>query len=258
VSHIFFDKLTDICHDTLYKDQKLFSYLTSRGVTASTIQKYKLGAFPRDLRVLLNDINDKELLDNGIIWNASESPFLASLTPMNKKEIYYPVVIPIYDTYGNPVAIGCRTLMEEERRKELGIPKYRNSVYEKTAHLFGLNWATEAIRKNNCVFVVEGYFDVIACHQAGVFNVVATCGTLFSKRQLVMLSRYTNNIVLLFDNDAPGHTSSRRVMRKMASDELIKVNLTCRFTPPGYKDIDEYLYRGGNLSFFTEKGDVLL
>lgn len=255
MNHMFFERLTDICQELLYKDTRLFNYLKERNLKASTIEKYKIGAFPKKLTILLDRMSSEELLDNGIIWNASESPFLMSISPMNKKRVHYPVVIPIMDVDGHPIAIGCRTLIDEEKRKELGIPKYRNSVYEKTAYLFGLNKAIEAIRKHNCVFVVEGYFDVIACHQAGIYNVVATCGTLFSKRQLVVLSRYTNNVVLLFDNDAPGHTSSRRVMSKLANDDLIKVNLTYRFTPNGYKDIDEYLCHGGELSFFTEKGN---
>lgn len=254
MNHTFFKKLTNVCQELLYSDAELFSYLKGRNLKASTILKYKIGAFPKKLTTLLERMNGDELRKHGIVWNACESPFLMSVSPLNKKKIHYPIVIPILDVDGNTIAIGCRTLIDEEKRKELGVPKYRNSSYEKSSYLFGLNHAIKAIRKHDCVFVVEGYFDVIACHQAGVFNVVATCGTLFSKRQLVILSRYTNNIILMFDNDEPGHTNSRRVMKHRANDDIIKVNLTYRFTPDGYKDIDEYLCRGGDLSFFAEKG----
>lgn len=254
MNHAFFEKLTDLCHGLLYEDKRLFNYLKERNISPLTIKRYKLGSFPKDLRILYDSMSAEELLKHEIVWNASESPFLMSVSPAkDSKKIHYPVVIPIYDTDGKPVAIGCRTLTSEDNRKKLGIPKYRNSRYEKTAYLFGLDKAIKAIREKDCVFVVEGYFDVIACHQAGIYNVAATCGTLFSWRQLVILSRYTNNVVLLFDNDAPGHTSSRRVMAKLANDDLIKVNLTCRFTPNGYKDIDEYLCHGGDLNFFAER-----
>lgn len=254
MNHAFFEKLTNLCHGLLYEDKKLFKYLKERNISPLTIKRYKLGAFPKDLRILFDDMSAEELRSHEIVWNASESPFSMSVSPAKgSKKIRYPVVIPIHNADGKPVAIGCRTLIGEDKRKELGIPKYRNSRYEKTAYLFGLDKAIKAIREKDRVFVVEGYFDVIACHQAGIYNVVATCGTLFSWRQLVILSRYTNNVVLLFDNDAPGHTSSRRVMDKLSNNDLIKVNLTYRFTPNGYKDIDEYLCRGGDLNFFTEE-----
>lgn len=245
---LFYEKLTDVCHDLLYKDRKLFNYLKSRNINTSTIRKYKLGAFPKDLRILLDRMHPKELMKNNIIWNACESPFKYG----NGKEIYYPIVIPIQNVSNDFVAIGCRTLSSDDKRKKLGIPKYKNTEYKKTAHLYGLNNAIKSIRKNNAVFVVEGYFDVISCHQAGVYNVVATCGTLFSKRQLVLLSRYTDNIVLLFDNDVPGHISANKILKKMENEKIIKANLTCRFTPKGYKDIDEYLCRGGDLKFFSD------
>jgi DNA primase len=181
---MFFEKLTDLCHELLYHDNKIFKYLENRNISKHSIDKYKLGAFPKDLRLLFNRIHPEELADKGIIWNACESPFKYG----DDNEIYYPIVIPIQNTNNDVVAIGCRTLIQEENRKILGIPKYKNSEYKKTAHLYGLNNAIDEIRKKDEVFVVEGYFDVISCHQAGIYNVVATCGTLFSKRQLVLLS----------------------------------------------------------------------
>lgn len=248
---MFFEKLADVCHDFLYQDRRIFNYLKERNLTAATIRKYKLGVFPEDLRLLFDRMDAKELAERGIVWNASESPFKNG----DNNEVYYPIVIPIQDVNNNVVAIGCRTLTSDDERKILGIPKYKNSEYKKTAYLYGLNHAVDAIRKENKVFVVEGYFDHISCNQAGAQNVVATCGTLFSKRQCVVLSRYTDNIILLFDNDKPGHTSARIVMDKMANADLINVNLTCQFTPKGYKDIDEYLCRGGNLEFFADNNN---
>jgi DNA primase len=250
---MFFDRLADVCHDLLYCDRPLYEYLKERSISASTIKKYKIGAFPQDLRRLFNRISAKELVKNGIIWNAVKSQFN---TPC-----LYPIVIPIRDPYGKTVAIGCRTVLSDPERKKIEIrtgdatPKYKNSEYKKTQYLFGLDKAISAIRAKDSVFIVEGYFDVISAHQAGIKNVVATCGTLFSRHQLIVLSRYTNNICLLFDNDGPGRLNARKIKGRIGKDEVVKMNIRCRFTPEGFKDIDEYIKSGGNLSFFEGNND---
>jgi len=240
---LFFEKLTDACHHLLMSHDSLLGYLKEkRGLQKSTIKTYKLGAFPRDLRKFDTWMCPKELRERGIIWDAGKSPFQM-----------YPIVVPINDVQGKPVAIGCRTLLSDEKREQIGIPKYRNSVYTKTSFLFGLDRAVEYIREKDKVFVVEGYFDQITPYQHGIRNVVATCGTIFSHRQMSILSRYTGNIVLLFDNDKPGHLSARRVKKKLEEVEHEGVELTYEFVPDGYKDLDEYLRKGGDASLFGKE-----
>lgn len=240
---ILLEKLADTCHELLYKNEKFHSYLERRQLTEQTIQEFNLGAFPKDFRVLFNKLHPEELRKEGIIWNAIEGPF-------KNKRAYYPIVIPIRDIRGKTIAIGCRTLIGENKRKEMGLPKYLNSSYQKSAYLYGLDKAVEAIRENNKVYIVEGYFDVISCHQAGIKNVVATCGTAFGLHQLIILARYTENICLLYDNDQPGYISARRALQLVENHPIISANLECRFTPKGYKDIDEYLCQSGDLKFF--------
>lgn len=238
----FFEKLTDVCHKLLLKNDALMYYLkVNRGMTDETISTYKLGAFPEDLRDLYDkySIDPKELRERNIVWNAEKSQFQL-----------YPIVIPVRDLYGQSIAIGCRTLLSEKKRKKMGIPKYRNSVYKKTFHLFGLDRAVDAIKETNKCFIVEGYFDAIMAHQKGIRNVVATSGTIFSERQLIILSRYARNICLLFDNDEPGRISSRKAMETRDTDGI---NLACEFTPKGYKDLDEYLRQGGDVNLFREE-----
>jgi DNA primase len=227
MDQIFYEKLTDVCHSILQRNPTTYNYLKQRGISEQTIKDYKLGAFPQDLRVLFQRIHPEELLKNNIIYKADKSPFS-----------HYPLVIPIRDSAGKSIAIGCRTLMSEEERKRRCIPKYRNSNYHKASHLFGLDRAIADIRLKNKVFVVEGYFDAISSHQAGARNVVATCGTLFSRRQLITLSRYTDNVVILFDSDEPGKLNAKNVLSKFQDNGLAK--LRCVFTPDKYKDIDEY------------------
>jgi len=239
MSDLFYDKLVDVCHRFLYEDKYILNYIQNRGLSEATIKKYKIGSFPKDLRRLFKYIHPEDLRKNNIVWNADTSPF--------KK---YPVVIPIRDIHGKAIAIGCRTLLSDNERKILGIPKYRNSSYSKTSHLFCLEQSINYIRESNQVFVVEGYFDAISAHQRDIKNVVAACGTAFSNRQLITLSRYTNNICLLFDNDEPGITSSKKILSKLIYKDGL--NLECQFTPAEYKDLDEFLVNNGNFDIFIK------
>jgi DNA primase len=234
---MFYEKLTNVCHDLLGQNQTLKEYLNNRGITRQTIKDYKLGAFPTDLRELFSKLSAEELRNHGIVYQADKSPFLQ-----------YPLVIPIRDASGNPIAIGCRTLMSEAERKEQGLPKYRNSVYSKSSHLFGLDLSIPAIRKHNKAYVVEGYLDVLTAHQHGMKNVVASCGTLFTSRQLIVLSRYTDRVCVLFDNDEAGRINSQIVRDKFKDNGF--VSISCAFTPNKYKDLDEYLNNGGSSDYF--------
>jgi DNA primase len=239
----FFQKLTDVCHSILLKSEpRTLKYLKDRGLTDQTIKDYNLGAFPEDVRSLYakHQLDPVELREHNIIWNAEQSQFRN-----------YPIVIPIHNTTGTPIAIGCRTLLGDVERKKIGIPKYINSTYKKTSYLFGLNKAHSHIRLADKVYVVEGYFDAITAHQNRIMNVVATCGTMFTEKQLIVLSRYTNNVCLFFDNDTAGKRSAKSVMNKLKEFD-VNINLSCRFTPDGYKDLDEYLVKGGSTELFKD------
>ena len=238
----FFERLTDVCHMLLKDNAVLLDYLKARKITAKTIKEYKIGAFPNDLRDLYNryGLDAKELRERGIIWNADQSQFK-----------HYPLVLPIRDVWGKTIAIGCRTVMGDVERKELGLSKYLNSVYKKTHHLFGLCSAVDEIRKQDKVYITEGYMDCITSQQNGHKNVVATLGTIFSERQLILLSRYTKNLCVIFDSDDPGRRASSRVVSKFAGyDEGVK--LSYAFVPSGAKDIDEWLVGGGKMEDIVE------
>lgn len=243
----FLNKLSGVCHNILLDNEKILAYLMDhRKITMGTIQLYQIGSFPSDLRNLYNKhgLDAKELREKNIIYNASNSQFRR-----------YPIVIPVRNISGETVAIGCRTLLSDDKRKLLGIPKYRNSIYKKTKYLFGLDGAFNAIRRLNKVFVVEGYFDAITAHQHGIKNVVATCGTIFSERQVLILSRYTKNICMLFDNDKPGYMSSKKIALKFGG--IKDINIKCMFVPDGFKDLDEYLIKGGDMYMFNNTCDDL-
>jgi len=223
-------KLAEICYDQVHKHKIVREYLKKREISRKTIDKFYLGAFPSDLRVLLKEFDVEFLKKNGIIYQADKSPFR-----------FYPLIIPIWDVNNNFIGIGGRTMMSEEQRKSFGYPKYKNSEYAKAHHLFGLNYAKQAIREKNAAIVAEGYLDVISSHQAGLTNVVATLGTYLSPTQTMLLSRYSENIKVLFDNDEAGQRASEKFIKRCATEG---VNLKEIFLPDGYKDIDEYIVKG--------------
>ena len=120
-------------------------------------------------------------------------------------------MFPWIGVSGNVVAFGGRVL--DSRTKGVS-QKYVNSaespIYKKDRELYGLFQAKKAISSADCVYMVEGYTDVISMHQCGIENVVANSGTALSKHQIHLLHRFTKNIVLLYDGDAAGIKAALR------------------------------------------------
>lgn len=125
------------------------------------------------------------------------------------------LIFPICDELGNPIAFGGRKIKPEDE------PKYLNSsesaAFSKSRVLYGLNLAKRAIIDRKEAIVTEGYTDVIACHQAGFRNVVATLGTALTREHAQILSRLCDRIVLLFDGDEAGQKAGSRGFETLAS-----------------------------------------
>lgn len=121
------------------------------------------------------------------------------------------IMIPLSDSRGEVVGFTARLLADEP-----DAPKYINTpqtvVYDKSRQVFGLHLAKEAIRKNGFVVVVEGQMDVIASHQAGVTNVVASAGTAMTEMHLRQLKRFTGDVRLCFDSDKAGMAATERII----------------------------------------------
>ncbi|NJO52025.1 MAG: toprim domain-containing protein, partial [Leptolyngbyaceae cyanobacterium RM2_2_4] len=146
----------------------------------------------------------------------------------------------IHDLQGRVIGFGGRTLTDEQ-------PKYLNSpeteLFDKGKTLFGLDKSRGAIAKQDCAVVVEGYFDVIALHTAGISNVVASLGTALSLAQVRLLLRYTESkqVVLNFDADAAGAKAAERAIGEVA-DLAYKGEVQLRvLNIPQGKDPDEFL-----------------
>lgn len=238
-----FEKASIFCHENLFKNQEALNYLKEqRKISKETIDKWQIGLFPSDLREIYKVIDPKELRDAGIIKNASSSTFRV-----------HNLVMPIKDVYGNYIAIGGRTMLPENIRKAKGFPKYMNSIYKKSQHLFGLDYAKKSIVKEDRVFITEGYFDTITPHQNGVENVVSVNGAFLSVKQISLLARYTNNIILMMDNEEEAIKKAEKLLKKHEY-EGINFSILNPLEHDKEKDLDEF-FRTHNKEDFYERVD---
>lgn len=146
------------------------------------------------------------------------------------------LMFPIFDVHGKIIAFGGRVLDQSQ-------PRYLNSpdttLFDKSTNLYGLNYARVARKKE--LFIVEGYMDVIAMHQAGFNNSVASLGTAFTSGHAKLLKRYVNDVILLYDSDEAGVRAALRAIPILQA-ENIKVRV---LQLPDKKDPDDYIQENG-------------
>ena len=182
------------------------SVIATRGISDDMVQNFGLGAAPDQWDALSNLIRKRGL---------PESLFLNAglLKPRKEGAGHYDafrnrLIFPICDDVGNPIAFGARKINPEDE------PKYLNSaespLFSKSKTLYGLHRAKRAIIETKRAIVTEGYTDVIACHQAGIFNVVGTLGTALTHDHARILSRLCETVVLVFDGDEAGQKAADR------------------------------------------------
>lgn len=199
-------------------------YFRSRGFRDDIIQKFQLG-FSLNGRTELYDeaikqgYNPEFLTATGLCFKTDDGKYLDRFSGR--------AMFPWFTVSGKVVAFGGRVL--DSRTKGVN-QKYVNSpdseIYHKECELYGLFQAKKAIAKEDCVYMVEGYTDVISMHQCGIENVVANSGTALSVYQIRLLHRFTNNIVLLYDGDAAGiHAALRGTDMLLEEGMNIKVLL---------------------------------
>jgi len=198
-------------------------YFRSRGIRDDIIEKFQLGYSPQK----------RDSLSTTAVAKGFKKEFLVKtgLCIENERGIYdrYSgrAIFPWLNVSGKVVAFGGRVL--DSRTKGVA-QKYVNSpdseIYHKERELYGIFQAKKTIVKEDRVFMVEGYTDVIAMHQAGIENVVANSGTALSKYQIKLLRRFTQNITLLYDGDEAGiHAAMRGADMLLEEGMNIKVLL---------------------------------
>ncbi|PIZ73511.1 DNA primase [Candidatus Peregrinibacteria bacterium CG_4_10_14_0_2_um_filter_43_11] len=220
--------------EQLYKHAAEKNYFLERGLTEETIRHFQLGYAPDSFSAIKDHLTkqfpESELIEAGILSQRSIAD-KHSYDRFRKRLIF-----PIFDHQDNPVGFSGRVIDEGE-------PKYLNSpdtsAYNKSMVLYGLNWAKDAIKKQDMAIFVEGYMDVITAHQAGTLNVIATSGTALTPQQLKLIKRYTTNIAFAFDQDPAGMQAT---LRAIELAQLAELNAHIIMVPNG-KDPDECIRR---------------
>lgn len=162
------------------------------------------------------------------------------------------LVIPIQDEQGRVVAFGARALSEEDKPKYLNSPE--TAVYKKNQILYGLAQARESIRQNRATVVMEGYFDVISAHMAGVTEAVGSCGTAMTENHLKLLTRFgAERIFLAFDSDEAGIKAALGAIQLMQpylsrSGMESELSIQVLMVPDG-KDPDVFIRQHGGDAF---------
>lgn len=212
-------------------------YFRSRGIRDDIIEKFRLGFCLNEKHAMAETAikqgyKEEYLVKVGLCYNVENSKSGLPFDRFSGRAIF-----PWIGISGKVVAFGGRVL--DSRTKGIS-QKYVNSpdseIFHKDHELYGIFQAKKAIAKENLVYMVEGYTDVISMHQCGIENVVANSGTALSEHQIHILHRFTSNIVLLYDGDAAGIKAALR-----GTDMLLKegMNVKVMLLPDG-QDPDEF------------------
>ncbi|MCI7269747.1 MAG: DNA primase [Prevotella sp.] len=220
-------------------------YFRQRGFRDDIIKKFRLGFSPADKYAMPKKAKEKgynlEIMEKAsLCYKDSKGEMVDRFSGR--------AMFPWIGVSGNVVAFGGRVL--DSRTKGVS-QKYVNSsespIYKKERELYGLFQAKKAIGAEDCVYMVEGYTDVISMHQCGIENVVANSGTALSKHQIHLLHRFTSNIVLLYDGDAAGIKAALRGTDMLLSEGM---NVKVLLLPDG--DDPDSFARKHNADYFKQ------
>ncbi|TSC78907.1 MAG: DNA primase [Candidatus Peregrinibacteria bacterium Gr01-1014_25] len=191
-------------------------YLASRGVTPQEIQRFELGLASADSHALYDELlrqgfSRGEIVGSGIAMQRD----LSGDRPIDRFRSR--LMFPIRDPQGRMIGFGGRTLVSDDA-------KYLNSaetpLYRKSSVLYGFPLAKEAMRESRRAVLVEGYFDVLACHRVGVIETVATCGTALTEEHAHLLKRHVDTVVLCLDADRAGRDAAERAFGILAREGI--------------------------------------
>ncbi|MBC8499825.1 MAG: DNA primase [Candidatus Atribacteria bacterium] len=216
--------------------KKVINYFKKRGINDTSVEKYRLGYAPSSWDALTSFLKKKgysyeELIKAGIIRKSK----------IEGKYIDYfrdRIIFPIFNLSGRVIGFGGRVL-------DSSLPKYINSpetlVYNKGSNLYNLNFAKEDIRKKNYIIIVEGYTDVLITQQYGFNNVAASLGTALTTKQIDLVKRFTDTVLIAYDADSAGNMATLRSL-----DLLVEAGLGIKVLalPQGYDPADFLIKKG--------------
>lgn len=231
----------DYFRGALRNSPRAQEYLQRRGLSESTVEKYRLGYAPDGWDGLLNHLLQLRI-------DPAQAVKAGTLVQREGRSGFYDrfrdrLIFPILDTSDRVIGFGGRALGDDPA-KYLNTPE--TPLFLKNRTLYGLNFARRAIPAQDCVIVVEGYMDLIAAQEAGFENTVATMGTALTEEHVTIIARFTHNVILGFDADSAGTTAA---LRSAPAFERAGFNIRILSMPKG-EDPDSIL-RGGDRSRFA-------
>lgn len=228
------------------------SYLDSR-LSEKSQEIFGFGYFPgiKNIAALTDLVSEEALRKAELLFTRTIEDALFPRKVLTSYFENHPLILPWRNTYGQVVGLVGRTLLDEEERVKQDIAKYKNTsdsrIFKKGNLLFGLYENKQHILDSGFVYLVEGQFDVIKAAEIGLRNVVALGTSSMNAYQFSVISRYSNNIRLLLDNDVAGQKGRKRIISKFGQF----ANIQDFYLPDDYKDIDELITKG-KIGDYTE------
>jgi len=210
-------------------------YLAERGFSEETLDQFAIGFAPDSWDALV-----KRLAARGF---SSEDTIAAGLASAGSRgrpvdRFRRRIIVPIRDAAGKAVGLGGRIMPDGEGPKYLNSPA--TSLFDKSKTLYGIDRARTAIRREKLAVIVEGYTDVMAAHQAGFTNVVASLGTALTSGQVELATRYADSIALAYDVDLAGEAATQRgLLEELGPSQSVTRVRVVRI--PAGKDPDELI-----------------
>jgi DNA primase len=216
-------------------------YFRKRGFTDATIKQFGLGYAPRGWESLVNHVQEHgittdDLEKSGLIIKRDDGTYYDRFRGR--------AMFPIFSTTGRVVAFAGRQLYQDDTlAKYINTPE--TSLYYKSKILYGLSMTRDEIRRHAFAVLVEGYTDLISLYQAGIKNVVASSGTSLTEDQILLLSRYTPSVVIVYDADSAGSNAALRGV-----ELILEKGLDVRIVSlPDQEDPDSFIRSHGADAF---------
>ncbi|MBP6281306.1 MAG: DNA primase [Leptotrichiaceae bacterium] len=227
---------------SINNSEEALKYMNNRDFSIEDIRKFEIGFSLNKWDGLLNYLNEKKYDTNDLI----ELGLVRKNENGNIFDYYRNrIIFPIYNDSMKLVGFGGRTI-----EKDSSIPKYVNSpdskIFKKGKELFGLYNKGENIRKKGLAILMEGYLDVLTAHKYGFNNSIASLGTSFTNEQAELLKKYTQNVIIAYDNDDAGTEAIIKVANILKRNDF---NIRCLTIENEVKDPDEYLRKYGRKKF---------
>ena len=222
-------------------------YLNRRGVTREMIDTFQIGYAPMFWEGMI-DYGKKKGISLDTLTIAGLAVKKDSMLRIPTQSGHYDrfrrrFIFPIQNISGRIVAFGGRAVNPKDQPKYLNCPE--TPIYKKGKELFGLAITKEEIRKSKTAILVEGYIDLISLYQRGIFNVAASLGTAFTAEQAILLARFAENVIIIFDRDAAGESAVFRAVEHLYDAGL---NVQVVQLPPG-DDPDSFVRDHGKEGF---------